>query len=129
MRLALGEPGTSGQRGDAAELAAHAALLGGDAAAAGARAAEAAAARQEALDYRGLSRALALQAEAARRGGDAMEAADLFLRAGRGAAARGETVEARRWLGEVRRLAARGGPPAAEMDAAARAALAALRPR
>ncbi|HYI83806.1 MAG TPA: hypothetical protein VEX11_11425 [Acetobacteraceae bacterium] len=52
------------------------------------------------MDYRGLGRTPALQAQAVRRLGDLAGAADLLLRAGRGAAARGEAAEARRWLGD-----------------------------
>ncbi len=99
--------------------------MGGDARAAAAHAAMAAAARRDALDYRGLGRALALQAEAARRLGDLAGAADLLLRAGRGAAARGEAAEARRWLGDARALAA--GGRAREVERQAREAIAALR--
>jgi hypothetical protein len=127
-RAALGaaEPSTPAFRADLAELGAWAALLRGDAAAAATRAAAAAEARREALDYRGLGRALALQAEAERRRGDAAGAADLLLRAGRGAAARGEAADARRWLGEAHSLAARAGARGVERQA--REALAALRP-
>jgi hypothetical protein len=70
--------------------------------------------RREALDYRGLGRALALEAEAAGREGDLAAAADLLRRAGRGAAARGETASAQRWLAQAQALAqalATGVPP------------------
>jgi hypothetical protein len=121
------EPRSPAFRADLAELEARAALLRGDARAAAAQAAEAAAARREALDYRGLGRALALQAAAAQRLGDLAGAADLLLRAGRGAAARGDVAEARRWLREARSLAAQGG--AREVEGLAREAVAALRQR
>jgi hypothetical protein len=52
-------------------------------------------------------------------------AADLLLRAGRGAAARGDDADARRWLAEARDLAAQAG--AGRVATQAREALAALR--
>jgi tetratricopeptide (TPR) repeat protein len=58
--------------------------------------------RRDQLDYRGMARALAL---AARFTPDPAEAADLYLRAGRSAAAQGEVAEARTWLGKARELA------------------------
>ncbi len=115
--LAGAQPRTPAFRADLAELEARAALLRGDARVAAAQAATTAATRQEALDYRGLGRALVLQAEAARRLGDPARAADLLLRAGRGAAARGEASEARRWLGDARALAARAGARQVERQA------------
>jgi hypothetical protein len=124
--LAGVEPRSAAFRADLAELDARAALLRGDAPAAAVQADAAAGARREALDYRGLGRALTLQAEATRRLGDALGAADLLLRAGRGAAARGETSEARRWLGDARALAARAG--ALRVERQAQEALASLRP-
>jgi hypothetical protein len=125
--LAGAEPRTPAFRADLAELEARAALSRGDARAAAVHAAVATAARRDALDYRGLGRALALHAEAARRLGDLAGAADLLLRAGRGAAARGEAAEARRWLGEARALAAEGR--ARGVGRQAREAIAALRRR
>ena len=56
--------------------------------------------RRDALDYRGMSRTLALAASYTP---DPTRAADLFLRAGRSAAAHGDTTEARAWLTEGRR--------------------------
>lgn len=100
-RAALGDPTSRAFRGDALELAARAALLDGDTAAARQLAEQAAMLRRETLDYRGLARLLALQAEAERRDGAVSTAADLMLRAGRGAASRGDTVAARRWLGQA----------------------------
>lgn len=58
--------------------------------------------RRNKLDYRGMARDLAL---AARLTPNAAEAADLYLRAGRSAAAQGDTADARVWLGNARRLA------------------------
>lgn len=124
-----GVPGTPDFRADAAELDARLALLRRDAATARRLAAEAAEARQEAVDYRGLTRALELQGNAARQAGDLAGAADLMLRAGRGAAARNETREARRLLTEAASLAREAGGAAGPQRTAAEAreALEALR--
>lgn len=110
-RAAMGDPASAAFRADAAELEAHAALLRGNPEQAATRAAAAAALRQEALDYRGLSRALALQGRAVAQLGDAARAADLLLRAGRGAAERGERRDAQRWLAEAQSIARRRGLP------------------
>lgn len=111
---------------DATELDAHLALLRGDPRAAAVQAAAAGTLRQEALDYRGLSRALALEGRARARLGQGAAAADLLLRAGQGAAARGEVADARAWLAEAARLAAAAGRPA--LAAEARRMLAGVRP-
>jgi tetratricopeptide (TPR) repeat protein len=55
--------------------------------------------RRDALDYRGMARCLAL---AARYTPDASSAADLYLRAGRSAAAQGDVQQARIWLSAAR---------------------------
>jgi hypothetical protein len=55
--------------------------------------------RRERLDYRGMSRALALAAQFSP---DASQAADLYLRAGRSAAAQGDVPDARLWLNQGR---------------------------
>ncbi len=55
--------------------------------------------RRTALDYRGMARCLALAAQYTR---DPASAADLYLRAGRSAAAMGETAQARIWLTAAR---------------------------
>jgi hypothetical protein len=94
---------------DQAELDGRAALLAGDAAAARARLLGAAALRQEARDYPGMARALALAGEAAAREGRTGEAADLALRAGRSAAAEGDTRAATQWLDRAVRLARAAG--------------------
>ena len=90
---------------DAAELAARMALRRGNLADARQAAERAVALRQQTLDYRGLARALALGGEAAKRAGDAKAASDLYLRAGRSAAAQGDENSARRWLKEAASLA------------------------
>ncbi len=123
-RAALGLPDGTAWRADARELEAHAAMLQARPALAAALAASAASDRQEALDYRGLSRALALQGRAMARQGDAPGAADFLLRAGRGAAERGEANDARAWLKEARELARSQG--AARIAAEAQAALGTL---
>ncbi|WP_291298843.1 hypothetical protein [Elioraea sp.] len=85
-------------RADRAELDGRRALFSGDTTSARARFAAAAAARQEVRDYPGMARALALEAEAARAMGDGRAAGDLWLRAGRSAAAEGNARDARTWL-------------------------------
>jgi len=50
--------------------------------------------RQQALDYRGMARALSFAGDAALRSNRAAEAADLFLRAGRSALLQGDTATA-----------------------------------
>jgi hypothetical protein len=126
-RAELGSSDARGFRADARELAAAAALLAGDVPLARREAGEAATLRREGLDYRGLGRALALEAEAARRAGETAVAADLLLRAGRGAALRREGAEARRWLGQAEGLARQARRP--EIATAARDALRALAER
>jgi hypothetical protein len=107
-RLALGEPEPAGFRADAEELAARVALLRGEASSAEAAAGRAAVLRNDALDYRGVSRALAIAAEAAERQGARGRAADLYFRAGRGAFARAEP-EGRLWLIRAEALARETG--------------------
>jgi hypothetical protein len=111
-RAALAETTQPAFRADAAELAGEEALLRGDLDAAVAQARAAAALRREAIDYRGLSRALVLEAQARQRRGELAAAADLLLRAGQGAAERGERGDARRWLATAGDLATRAGRPA-----------------
>ncbi len=83
---------------DAAELAARLALRRGDTARARAEAERAANVRRILLDYRALARSLALAARAAALAGDGAASADLYLRAGRGAAAQDDKTSAKRWL-------------------------------
>ena len=103
-RARLGAPTRRGLRADADELAARAALLAGDGTQAEAGALRALEDRREALDYRGVTRALELAADAAALRGAREREADYALRAGQGAAARGETADARRLLERARRL-------------------------
>jgi len=90
---------------DAAELAARVALRRGDPKHALQEAARAESLRRDTVDYRGLARVLALQGEAAMRTGDRQSAADFFWRAGRSAAAQGDTKVARLWLRQAASLA------------------------
>ena len=89
-----------------AELAARLALRRGNPARARQQAARAAERRQATFDYRGLARALAVEGAAAERTGDKAAAADLFLRAGRSAAAQGGNSNARVWLRRAISIAA-----------------------
>jgi len=102
----LGVPQDPSLQADAAELSARLSLRRGDIATARQQAARAAALRQQTLDYRGLDRALALQAEAAARAGDAAAASDFYFRAGRSAAAQGDKPAARLWLGKAMAMTA-----------------------
>lgn len=89
---------------DRLELQARLALRRDDVAAAQAAAMHAATIRQEGLDYRGMARALAVAAAAAEQSGERELAADLYLRAGRSAAAQSDTSPARLWLERALRL-------------------------
>lgn len=104
---------------DRLELDGRAALLAGDAAAARSALLRAAGHRQEARDYPGMARALALAGGAAAREGRIAEAADLALRAGRSAAVNGDARAAREWLDQAVRLARQAG--SADVLAAAEA--------
>jgi len=90
---------------DAKELEARLSLRQKSFAAAQEDAEHAAELRQKTLDYRGMARALAVAGEAANDAGDAKAASDLYLRAGRSAAAQGDVDLARKWLEESARLA------------------------
>ena len=79
---------------DRQELKGRAALLGNQPAEALALFEQSAANRQQALDYRGMARALSLAGDAAVRASRASDAADLFLRAGRSALLQGDTAMA-----------------------------------
>jgi len=90
-------PGAEHQA-DATELSARLALREGDLARARSQAEQAANSRRDLLDYRSLARCLALAARAAELAGDRAAAADLYLRAGRSAAAQQDEKSARQWL-------------------------------
>jgi len=89
---------------DRLELQARLALRENDLPGARGAALQAASIRQEALDYRGMARALAVAGLAVERSGDSEAAADLFLRAGRSAAAQSDPETARPWLLHVGEL-------------------------
>ena len=72
---------------------------------------QAAAGRQQALDYRGMARALALAGDAALRSNRAAEAADLFLRAGRSALLQGDSTTAMPLLKRAEDLARQTAQP------------------
>ncbi|HVI89585.1 MAG TPA: hypothetical protein VM659_14860 [Dongiaceae bacterium] len=91
------------QQADALELEARLARLKDDDASAQAAALQAADLRRVAIDYRGLARALSVAADAARHAQNPA-AADLYLRAGRSAAAQGDKAAAETWLTEALRL-------------------------
>lgn len=79
---------------DRQELQGRAALLANDPAGALGLFEQSATNRQQALDYRGMARALSLAGDAALRSGRAADAADLFLRAGRSALLQGDMATA-----------------------------------
>jgi hypothetical protein len=79
---------------DRQELEGRAALQGGQATEAQALFERSAANRQQALDYRGMARALSMAGDAALRAGRTADAADLILRAGRSALLQGDTATA-----------------------------------
>ena len=89
---------------DRLELQARLGMQQGDPARAHSAAMQAAGIRQEGLDYRGMARALAVAAQAAERSDDKELAADLYLRAGRSAAAQSDADTARPWLERALRL-------------------------
>jgi hypothetical protein len=55
------------------------------------------------LDYHAMAEALALAAKATQRAGSPQDAADLYLRPGESAAARGDAASAKRWLAQAMR--------------------------
>lgn len=79
---------------DRQELQGRAALLAGDSAGALTLFEQSAVNRQQALDYRGMARALSLAGDAALRSGRSGDAADFFLRAGRSALLQGDAATA-----------------------------------
>lgn len=91
------------RQADALELQARLARQKGDDNGAQAAALRAADLRRDAIDYRGLARALAVAADAARQA-RSPAAADLYLRAGRSAAAQGDKTAAEAWLNQALRL-------------------------
>jgi Tetratricopeptide repeat len=94
---------------DRQELQGRAALLASDPAGALTLFEQSATNRQQALDYRGMARALSLAGNAALRSGRAADAADLFLRAGRSALLQGDTATATPLLKRAEDLAKQTG--------------------
>jgi tetratricopeptide (TPR) repeat protein len=90
---------------DRQELQARSALLDNRPADALALFEQAAANRQQALDYRGMARALSFAGDSALRANRAAQAADLFLRAGRSALLQGDTATALPLLKQAEDLA------------------------
>ena len=86
------------QQADAAELSARLALRQGDIVGARAEALRASSLRRDLLDYHSMARSLALAARAAELADDTPNAADLYFRAGRTAAAENDADSAKRWL-------------------------------
>jgi len=109
------------QQADRYELLARRALRQGAFASATELAEHAADLRRDALDYRGMARALAVAADAAARGGSTRLAADLYMRAGQSAAAQGDAKTARPWLQRAMELS-----DDATLHQAAKSAIAAL---
>jgi len=91
------------QQADVLELQARLARQQGDLARTQTLALQAADLRRLVIDYRGLARALSVAADAARQAKQP-EAADLYLRAGRSAAAQGDRPAAETWLNEAIKL-------------------------
>jgi hypothetical protein len=107
LQSALGRLPTGGgpvREADRLELQARLQLRQNGYAAARSLALQAAALRQRGLDYRGMARVLAVAGLAAERAGDAEGAADLYLRAGRSAAAQSDVATARPLLEHAEQL-------------------------
>jgi len=96
---------------DREELSGRAALLAGQTSQALELFQQSAANRQQALDYRGMARALALAGDAALRDGRTANAADLFLRAGRSALLQGDSATATPLLRQAEELARQTAQP------------------
>jgi tetratricopeptide (TPR) repeat protein len=104
---ALGTPVQPDLRADTLELVGRQRLLEGKPDAALPILIETADLRRETKDYSGMARALAFAGEAAESTGRAVEAADLFLRAGRSAAQQPDRRDAKAWLERAVALATR----------------------
>ena len=105
----IGNPEAVSLRADRSELTGRLRLLEADPGAAMAAFEETADLRRETHDYPGVARALAAAGDAAEAAGRAAEAADLYLRAGRGAATLNRRDQAERWLRKAETIAARTG--------------------
>ncbi|MBK8175077.1 MAG: hypothetical protein IPK66_07370 [Rhodospirillales bacterium] len=114
---ALSQTPNEASGADRDELSGRVALRQGDPIAAGKEFIKAADRRRALGDDRGMARALALAGGAAEARGDAMAAADLFLRAGRSAALSDDPGDAVGWLQRARDLALRDNVPAVATEA------------
>jgi tetratricopeptide (TPR) repeat protein len=105
----MGQPNLLQLRADRHELLGHLALLEQE----WEKAIEAfetvAELRREALDYRGMVKALALAGKASEKAGHANEAAIRYLRAGRSAALQGQFDHALNWLNQAEQIAKSAG--------------------
>jgi hypothetical protein len=113
---------------DRQELQGRAALLGNRAADALGLFEQSAASRQQALDYRGMARALSLAGDAMLRTNHAAEAADLYLRAGRSALLQGDGAAALPLLKRAEDLARQTAQPGIVEEVARLRKVAAERP-
>ncbi|TVR98939.1 MAG: hypothetical protein EA406_05065 [Rhodospirillales bacterium] len=102
---------------DLEELRGRQATLAGDHGSAFSAALAAADLRREERDYAGMARALATAAAAAESLGNDAAAAQLYLRAGRSAAAQGASADAVRWLDAATRASRAAGQPEVEGEA------------
>jgi hypothetical protein len=94
----LAHPANNAESADAFELAARRDLAARVFSRAESEADRAADLRRTELDYRGMARALAVEAEAAADAGDRATAANLYIRAAQSAAAQGDAGSAHHWL-------------------------------
>ena len=106
---ALGQPEQSRLRADRQELAGRLALVEQNWDAAIEAFDSASNLRREALDYRGMVRALVLAGEANEKAGRSREAAILYFKAGRSAFFKGQMGDAEKWLNHSVRLASTAG--------------------
>jgi hypothetical protein len=112
----MGEPAQDPLRADAQELRGRWLMLQGRAETARPAFVEAAKIRRDLRDYVGMATAMAAGAEAAEASGDDAGAADLYYRAGRSAAARGDDEKARTWLTRALDLAVENDLATIEAD-------------
>ena len=105
----LGQPDEIQLRANRQELLGRLAMAERDLDAAGEAFVRTANLRREAIDYRGMARALVLAGEANEKAGRSREAAILYLRAGRSAFFKDQVVDAEKWLNHSVRLASTAG--------------------
>jgi tetratricopeptide (TPR) repeat protein len=105
----MGEPNLPQLRADHYELSGHLAMLEQDWQKAIDAFETAAELRREALDYRGMAKALALAGKASEKAGNARAASVRYLRAGRSAALQGQFDHALNWLNRAEQIAESAG--------------------